>query len=382
MAPFPEEPLNLSAADGFGYLPADINQTLHGGKYTIVRKLGWGPRSSTWLVSEKTGDETAYWVVQVFTVSASKGADTTLLPILQGAVARARKWISFPTINYSFWETGVHGEHLCLVMVEYGLPLSGLLRDATSNGRPGLPVHVVQYTVFTVLSTLESLQKEEVMHSGVKLENLVFWASVDEEELAEHLAERPPEKTEFIGGFPVVRSQPLGDETAKWDEPMREVADWMLLLAGFGHVQVPPYAPEKEHDYSSAPETLLANPTCGLSTDVWMLGCLAFELVTGEKLFTSTGTASERLREIRDVLQDSIPDAWQGDSNVQVLPDTNTSIQSLEKSLRQVLTEYEATPMCAFLRKCLVIDPAARQSVRDLRGDDWVKAASKCSCCY
>ncbi|KAF6741232.1 CMGC/SRPK protein kinase [Ephemerocybe angulata] len=378
MASFPEVPLNLSAADGFGYFSADINQTLQEGKYTIVRKLGWGPRSSTWLV-EWEGGERVYWAVQIFTVSASRSAGTSLLPILQGPVSGIAT--SFPVIQDSFWEHSVHGEHLCLVMAYYGSPLSALLRDATSNGRAGLPIHTVQFTVLTILRALEYLHKVNVMHSGVKLENLVFGSSTNEDHVVEHLSERPPEKAEIIGGFPAVHSQPLGNYMAEWDDPMHDVVHWFLQLAGFGHVQVPPYTPESEHDYSSAPETLLGNPTCGLSTDVWMLGSLAFELTTGKKLFTS-GPALEQLGEIRDVLHDNIPDTWRADPNVQALPDTNTSVQLLEESLRQVLTEYEAAAMSVFLRKCLVIDPAARQSVRVLLGDDWVKAAAKCSCCY
>ncbi|KAF6740919.1 kinase-like domain-containing protein [Ephemerocybe angulata] len=381
MPSFPEEPLNLSAADGLGYFPADINRTLHGGKYTIVRKLGWGPRSSTWLV-KREGDETEpYWAAQIFTVSASKVAETSLLPILQNVVYPTD--VLFAGIDDSFWETSVHGEHMCFVMAEYGLPLSGVLRDAMSNRHAGLPVHAVQFTVYTVLQALQELHKVKVMHSGVKLDSLVFWPATDENELEEHLAERPPGKTEIIDGFPAVRSQPLANYTVGWDDPMRDVTDWFLILVGYGHgTFLPPYARESEHDYSSAPETLLGNPTCGLSTDVWMLGCLAFELITGKKLFTSTGTPSERLGEIRDVLQDTIPDAWLGDPKVQVLPDPNTSVESLEERLSQVLRKYEATETCAFLRKCLVIDPAARHSARDLRDDDWVEAAAKCCSCY
>ncbi|KAF6743684.1 kinase-like domain-containing protein [Ephemerocybe angulata] len=383
MASFPEEPLNLSAADGSGYFPADINQTLHDGKYTVVRKLGWGPRSSTWLVKgEGDEDETEpYSAAQIFTVSASKGAETSLLPILQNVLDPVD--VSFAGIEDSFWEESVHGKHMCFVNPEYGLPLSGVLKEAMSNRHAGLPVHSVQFTVVTVLEALEELHQEKVMHSGIKLENLAFWPADVEDELEEHLAESPTCKAEIIDGLPTVRSQPLANYEVRWDDPMRDVTDWLLELVGYGHVQVPPYAPEGEHDYSSAPETLLGNPTCGLSTDVWMLGCLAFELVTGTKLFTSTGTPSEQLGEIRDVLQETIPDAWQGDPNVQALQAPNTSVESLEERLRRVLKKCEATEMFAFLQKCLVINPGARQSAKDLRDDDWLKFASqKCRCCY
>ncbi|KAF6749812.1 hypothetical protein DFP72DRAFT_852088 [Ephemerocybe angulata] len=161
--------------------------------------------------------------------------------------------------------------------------------------------------------------------------NLVFWPDTYENELAEQgLEEKPPGKTEIIDGFPAVRSQPLANYTVEWDDYMSDVADWMLLLADFKYRRMPPRA---------------SSTIVQLDPQVWSLGSL---------LFTSTDTTSERLGEIRDVLQDSVSDAWQGDPNVQALPDANASVQSLEESLRM------------------------RKSAKDLRGDDcWVKAGSK-----
>ncbi|KAF5335544.1 hypothetical protein D9611_012187 [Ephemerocybe angulata] len=344
MVSFPEEPLNLSAADGFGYLAADINQTLNGGEFAIVRKLGWGPRSSTWLVQVK-------------------GEDST-------------EELDFPNCYDSFWEKSIHGEHLCFVMNPHGLPFSCVVQAAANSGRAGLPVHVVQYTTSVILEALGKSHKK-------KLENIMFEPLTDEDELLEHIASTPPATTQIIDGLPAAQSQPLAIDKAEWDEPMSKVCDWSLLLAGFGHVQVPPYAPERELNYSSAPETLLENPACELATDVWMLGCLVFQLLTGQQLFTATGTGAERLGEIRDVLKASIPEAWLGDGHVQGLPDASTSTQSLEQRLREVLSEDEASVASAFLRKCLVIDPAGRTSAVDLEvHDEWVGEGSKCSCCY
>ncbi|KAF6741803.1 kinase-like domain-containing protein [Ephemerocybe angulata] len=384
MSSFPEEPLNLSAADGFGYLPADIAQPLDGGRYTIVRKFGWGPRSSTWLAQEKSSPDATkplYWAIQAFTVAKSRDVEATLLPLLQKEVSQAGRDIDFPNLRGSFWEESVHGEHLCLVMSAYGLPFSEVVRAAVDSGRAGLPVHVVQKATSVILETLEALHAENVMHAGVKLENLKFWPSTYENDLQNHLAESPPPKTQIINGIPAVRSQPLANYKVEWDEPMSDVSRWMLLLSGFGHAQVPPYAPESGLDYSSAPETLLEN-ACGLSTDIWMLGCLVFELLTGKPLFTSTGSPAERLAEIRDILQVKIPDAWLGDTKVQALSNATTSTESLQHRLKQTLTETEASAAHSFLRKCLVLDPAGRASAGKLQDDEWVEEGAQCSCCY
>ncbi|KAF6757876.1 kinase-like domain-containing protein [Ephemerocybe angulata] len=390
MSSFLEEPLNLSAADRFGYLPADIAQPLDGGRYTIVRKLGWGPRSSTWLAQEKfipDATKPVYWAIQAFTVAKSREVEATLLPLLQKEVSQAGRDIDFPNFRGSFSEKSVHGEHLCLVMSAYGLPFFEVVQAAVDSGRAGLPVHVVQKTTSVILETLEALHAENVMHAGVKLENLKFWPSTYENDLQNHLAESPPPKTQIINGIPAVRSQPLANYKVEWDEPMSDVSRWMILLAGFGHGTcrdplLHSKLTEIGLDYSSAPETLLGNPTCGLSTDIWMLGCLVFQLLTGKPLFTSAGTPAERLAEIRDILQDKIPDAWLRDTNVQALPNATTSTESLEHRLKQTLTETEASAAHSFLRKCLVLDPAGRASATELQDDGWVEEGAQCSCCY
>ena len=50
MTQFPEESLNLSSTEGFGYFPGYPGQKLNKGQYEITWKVGFGSRSSTWLV--------------------------------------------------------------------------------------------------------------------------------------------------------------------------------------------------------------------------------------------------------------------------------------------------------------------------------------------
>ena len=50
---FPEEPLHLSGDQGFGFFPARAGLLLNGGRYEILRKLGRGQFSSTWLVFDR-----------------------------------------------------------------------------------------------------------------------------------------------------------------------------------------------------------------------------------------------------------------------------------------------------------------------------------------
>ena len=52
MSQLPEEPLDLSHEQGFGYFPGYPGSLLKEGRYKILRKLGFGPRSSVWLASD------------------------------------------------------------------------------------------------------------------------------------------------------------------------------------------------------------------------------------------------------------------------------------------------------------------------------------------
>jgi len=49
---FPEEPLSHSGDQGCGFFLARAGLLLHDGRYKILRKLGRGQYSTTWLVSD------------------------------------------------------------------------------------------------------------------------------------------------------------------------------------------------------------------------------------------------------------------------------------------------------------------------------------------
>ncbi|KAJ3549866.1 hypothetical protein NMY22_g722 [Coprinellus aureogranulatus] len=371
MVSFPEEPLNLSAADGFGYYPADINQVLNGERYRIVRKLGWGPRSSTWLAFELDEQhQRKYRAAQIFTASASKDVEKRLLLILRDDTLKFQEWTSYPGLVNSFWEKSIHGDHLCFIINLYGLPFSDVLRDAVNSGRAGLPVRAVQYTTLEIIMDLEHLHKEDVMHGGVKLENLKLHTIDDSSKLSDYLSKNPPATAEIIDGLPVVRSQPLDMYKIKWNAHNRDVADWMILLAGYGHIQKTKYIPERGLDYCAAPETLTENPTCGPATDIWMLGCLVFHLLTGKPLFSPTDTLNDVQRALQDPIVETSTQADHG----------NVQAQSLEARLKEELGDEEASAAYAFIQKCLVLDPESRPSAYDLEGDDWVQKGSMCSC--
>ena len=166
----PEEALNLSPSKGGGYYPATIHKKLNGEKYEIIRKLGYGPRSSTLLVLRVHDPE--YFAVKVFTIAASKRACKYRgTSYHQGKVSRSGS-LELPTFHDSFWEdissSGSHlwsGSHFCIVMNPLSTSVKDLQQDA-KNQR--FPVHVVQRILWSVSSSLNGLHNAKIMHGRVR----------------------------------------------------------------------------------------------------------------------------------------------------------------------------------------------------------------------
>lgn len=287
---FPEEPLNLSVTEGGGYYPATIHQTLKGSTYEIVRKLGYGPRSSVWLVLDVR--DNVYFAVKIFTAAASEQL-------------KHQESFSLPQFRKRFWEKSGQGDHLCIVLDPLSTSVQDLLQQSKDQR---LPVHVVQWVVRKVAEALEGLHgRPNIMHGGkwlvvgvcvlssltsfsaVKADNILFEISTQTEYLKRVLDSEPAPTTLKVKNYTTVRSQPLR-HNFKWNGDEREVTSQSITLCNFGHgrfvlliqfyfpdsfnLAQRGYKPEKNGDYLSAPETLLQDASCSCQTDIWMLGAM------------------------------------------------------------------------------------------------------------
>ena len=48
-----------------------------GGRWTIIRKLEWGPRSSTWLALDNNASILSYDAIKIFTMTATEDSEST-----------------------------------------------------------------------------------------------------------------------------------------------------------------------------------------------------------------------------------------------------------------------------------------------------------------
>lgn len=136
-----------------------------------------------------------------------------------------------------------------------------------------LPVHIVQRIVRTVADDLRGLHSVGIMHGAIKPENIYFWTLTPTEYLLLIFDSEPAPAIRKIEKYLTVISQPLSHRYKRTGK-REKVADWTLYL-DFGHAQQSNYEPEKEGDYSLAPETLLQTASCSPQTDIWMPGYMA-----------------------------------------------------------------------------------------------------------
>jgi serine/threonine protein kinase len=158
MSQFPEEQLDSSV----GYFAAQLGQTLQNSRWSIIRKLGWGPRSSTWLAVDSNVPDNIT-AVKIFTVAATVDPYTSNeLDMLRGPLSGPT--LPFPSIRGHFYEQSPKGKHLCLVLNVLG-PSVESFRPGNDNGAC-LPLHVVKKIVADIVEALCELQKKNIIHGG------------------------------------------------------------------------------------------------------------------------------------------------------------------------------------------------------------------------
>lgn len=393
-----EEPLVLSPEQGFGYYPMTLGQHFGEGKLEIVRKLGWAGNSNVWLARTLGNAYPARYVaVKVLTVNATAG-------VVRGFLREVDTLRTIKTANPDhpghqhclrlydvIAEKSRHGPHICIVTNILGADMISL-RRLQPDGR-AFPVAVTKRIVRQTLLALDYLHREcGFVHTDVKPDNVLVCVDYKDEAITRLLEEAPsatyePRFEPTLSPEPIitVKSQPLPNFGLRED-----ASNLKVCLIDYGQA-----TPAKEDRVELAQPVLLRAPEVtlghGWSTpiDVWSMGCLAFEYLTGAAMFQLSESSSISvenlcLQRILEHIGPFPPDFLERCERRSDFFDEQGSLrvhnlipQAMESCLRayKVMDEKDVAPAAAFIRKCLTIDPRTRPTALELLDDGWLKNA-------
>jgi serine/threonine-protein kinase SRPK3 len=278
----PEENLLSTVAQGDGFFITSPGAVLKAGRYKVIRKLGRGRFSNTFLVEDlqPRSSSLKYLAAKILTVDFTNALQIGLIhepDFLQTIAERSAGTPEplLPVLRDHFAQRGPHGVHYCILTS----PLRSDVHAFRASAPTGkLAVHIVKPIIACVVEALKVIHVLDIIHADIKADNVLFLGP-NTAEIEETIAREPPlvdGTFEFKGTqYHILRSQPFRPKISWSASPfVSETIQVVLSDLGAGLWADKPKPPGDIGAFAlRAPENVI-RAECGKEIDIWAVGCM------------------------------------------------------------------------------------------------------------
>ncbi|KAF2219032.1 serine/threonine-protein kinase SRPK3 [Elsinoe ampelina] len=397
-----------------GYHPVNLGDVF-GEQYRVIRKLGEGSFSTVWLAKDLLTSK--YVALKIMVAKAS--SSSAHLPLLYRlAVARSTdprsEYVTLPLNMFN--HEGPNGKHLCCVFPAMGPSAASMIRDmpfsvdqlgtpSETHGPRRFPLWIAKRLARSALTGLAFLHDNNVIHGDVQPGNILFPV-----ENIDFLSERDLGQNEDrpLSTHKLKRIDGLEDRWAPAKLFVRqELRDFVRLepdfsakLSDLGSAFFSDDPPKKVVTPVAlrAPEVILGNTRVGKGIDIWAVGCLLYEFVTGQALFPLFALGAPRkleddlhlcqMHDILGPLPENIKSAWTrhdrwfGPNGEHIRPygtpgSPRHTDPSLEDAFRQQkgddVDDEDAKEICKLIRRMMQYNASDRPTAAELLKHPWFR---------
>ncbi|KAL2846181.1 kinase-like domain-containing protein [Aspergillus pseudoustus] len=269
----------------FKFHPVHLLDTFQGGRYSIIRKLGYGSFSTVWLARDTQLDR--YVALKIGHAESTPTDEIDIYERLASSkfTTHPGRDHYLPLLDH-FRISGPNGTHQALVYEPMGASVAEV-KDTLFPESP-FPLWTAKSILWQTLLGLDFMLENGIAHGDVQPRNLLFTleglVGRPVAELAQDKDIRPtPVEQKVVDGVVMPKYIVPADSLMQYLDISRPFTVKVSDLGGSFLTTNPPRTPAPPFALR-APETLFERSVTA-SQDMWSFGCLIFEFITGVTLF-------------------------------------------------------------------------------------------------